>query len=146
MSAEQNTTIARRFFEEFCNGRRLDLADTLLTPDHRYIDPQMPFVDAGPRAMAEAVAIFQNGLDGRWNVEEVVAAEAGRVVVRWTGTGTHNAELMGIPPTGKPVRCAALSLLRIDGGKIAEHHCVWDTLGLLQQLGVVPQPGQPATA
>ena len=141
MPAEENKALVRRFFEDFCNGRQLELADALMTADHSYHDPQIPNV-RGPQAMAQAVAVYQNGLEGHWQIEEMVAAEDDRVVTRWTGTGTHNAELMGIPPTGKAVRVSAISLHRIVGGKLAEHWCVWDTLGLLQQLGVAPAPGQ----
>ncbi|MDB5077904.1 MAG: putative cyclase [Chloroflexi bacterium] len=141
MSAEENKALVTRFFEEFCNGRNLALADTLMTPDHVYQDPQIPNV-RGPQAMAQTIAVFQDGVDGHWQVEEMEAAEGDRVVTRWTGTGTHNAEVMGIPPTGKPVRVSALSLHRIVGGKLAEHWCVWDTLGFLQQVGVVPSTAQ----
>jgi steroid delta-isomerase-like uncharacterized protein len=141
MAADENIAVVRRFFEEFCNGRKAELAEELLTPDHIYHDPQVPNV-VGPRAMAEAVAVFQNGLDGHWGVEEVISAEGDRVVARWTGTGTHNADLQGIPPTGKPVRVSALHLFRLESGQIAEQWCVWDTLGMLQQLGVAPAPGQ----
>lgn len=140
MTAEENKAVVRRFFEEFCNGRRLDLADELLTPDHVYHDPQVPNV-VGPRAMAEATAVYQNGLNGHWNVDEIVAAENDRVAARWTGTGTHLAELNGIPPTGKSISVAAIHLFRLQDNKIAEQWCVWDTLGMLQQLGVAPAPG-----
>ena len=139
MSAEENTAVVRRFFDEVCNGRRLELAEELLTPGHVYHDPQIPNV-VGPQAMAQAVAVYQTGLNGHWHVAELVAAEGDRVVARWTGTGTHTADLMGIPPTGKSISVAAVHLFRLEGGKIAEQWCVWDTLGLLQQLGVVPPP------
>src|SRR5215208_5780430 len=119
MSAEANTSLARRFFEEFCNGRRRDLAAELMTADYAYHDPQVPAV-TGPAGMADAVAVYQEGLDGHWQVEDIAAAGDDKVVVRWTGSGTHNAELLGIPPTGKRARVAALSLLRIRDGKIAE--------------------------
>ena len=144
MSAEANKAVVRRFFDELCNGRKLELADELLTPDRVYHDPQIPDV-VGPRAMAQAVAADQSGLDGRWHVEELVAAEGERVAARWTGTGTHVAELNGIPPTGKSISVAAVHLFRLEGGRIAEQWCVWDTLGMLQQLGVAPAPGQAAT-
>ncbi len=140
MSAEENKALVRRFFEEFCNGRNLALAETLLTADHVYHDPQIPNV-VGPQAMAQAVAVYQNGVDGHWQIEELVAAENDRVVTRWTGTGTHNAEVMGIPATGKSIRVSAISVHRIANGKLAEHWCVWDTLGFLQQLGAIPIPG-----
>jgi steroid delta-isomerase-like uncharacterized protein len=140
MSAQENVALVRRFFEEFCNGRRDELAEELFTADHVYRDPQVPNV-AGPRAMVEAVAVYQNGLNGHWGIEEILPAGDDRVVTRWTGTGVHQSDLMGIPATGKAIRVDAISVQRIAGGKIAEHWCVWDTLGLLQQIGAVPVPG-----
>lgn len=131
-----NESIARSFFEDLCNGRQLDLARELLTGDHRYHDPH---VDAGPGpdGMIQALKPYQEGLGGHWEIHDVIADDD-RVVVRWTGTGTHDHEVMGIPPTGKHVEVDAISILRIEDGKIAENWTVWDTLGMLQQLGVVP--------
>ena len=63
--------------------------------------------------------------------------------VRWTARGTHQGELLGITPTGKKFSITGISFLRIANGKIAEQWVNWDTLGLLQQLGAVPQFGQP---
>jgi predicted ester cyclase len=50
--------------------------------------------------------------------------------------------LRGIPPTGKPGVITGISILRVANGKIAEHRLNWDTLGMLQQLGVVPPTGE----
>ena len=58
--------------------------------------------------------------------------------MRWTGSGTHVAEVNGIPPTGKPISVDAITIHRMSSGQIAETWEVWDTLGFLQQLGVVP--------
>ena len=63
-----------------------------------------------------------------------------RVVVRWIGTGTHEAELMGVPATGAKIEVEAITILRIANGQIAEEWTVWDALGLLQQVGAVPVP------
>lgn len=63
---------------------------------------------------------------------------------RKTGRGTHKAELQGnppIPPTGKQVVVPGVWIHRITGGKIVESWNVWDTLGMLQQLGVIPSSG-----
>lgn len=141
MSAKENVALVRRWFEEFCNERKLELADELMTADHEYHDPQVP-AGTGPQAMAEVVAVYQNGVDGHWGVEEILAVGDNRVVARWTGTGTHNAELNGIPPTGRSVRVSAVHLFRIEGDRIAEQWVVWDTLGFMQQIGVVPEPEQ----
>lgn len=102
--------IARRFFEEISTGRRTELARDLTTEDYVYHDPRAPNV-SGPDGMVRAEAVFENGVEGVWQIDEIAAAENDRVVVRWTCLGKHTGELMGIPPTGKAVRASALSLL-----------------------------------
>lgn len=135
MSAADEAVV-RRFYEQMCNERKNELADELFTAGHRMHDPQVPAAD-GPAGMAAVVAIYQEGVDGHWGIEEIFSA-GDRVVVRWTGSGTHVGEVTGIPPTGKAVRVDAISIHRMDGGKIAETWEVWDTLTFLQQIGVVP--------
>jgi len=60
------------------------------------------------------------------------------VVTRWTAAGTHKGPFMGIAPTGKRVTITGISIHRISGGKIVEEWQEWDSLGLMQQLGVIP--------
>jgi steroid delta-isomerase-like uncharacterized protein len=128
--------VVRRFYEEMCNGRQNDLAPELFTESHRLHDPQVPS-EPGPQGVADVISTYQNGVEGHWGIEEIFSA-GDRVVVRWVGSGTHVGEVNGIPPTNKPVRVDAISIHRMEGGKIAETWEVWDTLGFLQQLGVVP--------
>ena len=138
MSAE-NEAVVRRFYEQMNNERKNDLASELFTEDHIMHDPQVQ-AGIGPQGMADVVSVYQNGVDGHWAIEELFSA-GDRVVVRWTGSGTHVGEVNGIPPTGKKIRVDAIAIHRISGGKIAESWEVWDTLGFLQQIGVVPAPG-----
>jgi steroid delta-isomerase-like uncharacterized protein len=129
--------VVRRFYEEMNNGRKNELAAELFTADHILHDPQVP-AKPGPQGVADVVAVYQQGVEGHWQIEEIFST-GDRVVVRWTGSGTHVAEVNGIPPTGKPIRVDAISVHRMVDGKIAETWEVWDTLGFLQQIGVVPQ-------
>ena len=135
MSAS-NEALVRRFFEEFCNDRRGDVADELIAADYVSHGPQAPQAE-GPDGVRERVGLYQEAVDGHWTVEEIMSA-GDRVVARWTGTGTHRGELMGIDATGKPISVDAISVFRIENGKIAEEWTVWDALGLLQQVGAVP--------
>jgi steroid delta-isomerase-like uncharacterized protein len=136
MSAEDEAVV-RRFYEEVCNGRKNELAAELFTADHAMHDPQVPTPD-GPEGVAAAVSAYQNGVNGHWTINDIFSSDD-KVVVRWTGTGEHVAEINGIPPTGKKIEVSAISIHRMQGGKVAETWEVWDTLGFLQQLGVVPQ-------
>ena len=130
--------VVRRFYEELCNGRQLDLAGELLTQGHRYHDPNSPAA-VGPEAMAEIVSVYQNGVEGHWNIRDILST-GDRVAVRWTGTGRHTGDVMGIAATGSTVEVEAISIHRLENGRIAETWTVWDTLGFLRQLGAVPTP------
>ena len=137
MSAD-NEALVRRFFEEFCNEHRAEVAYEVIADDYVSHGPHAPPAQ-GPDGVQERVGLYQEALDGHWNVQEIISA-GDRVIARWIGTGTHRAELMGIDPTGKPISVEAISVFRIANGKIAEEWTVWDALGLLQQVGAVPAP------
>jgi steroid delta-isomerase-like uncharacterized protein len=137
MSAE-NEALVRRFFEEFCNGRHDEIAEELVSADYVSHGPQAPPAE-GPDGLRDRVAVYQETLDGHWNVEEIIGA-GDRVVARWTGIGTHRGELMGLEPTGRHISVEAISVFRIADGRISEEWTVWDALGLLQQVGAMPVP------
>jgi predicted ester cyclase len=138
-TGDQGRKLVSRYFDEICNGRKLDAADEIISPDHRYHDPQLQ-VPGGPRGIKEGIGLYQRAFnDARWEVHETtVSADGNMVTVRWTGSGTHSGELNGIAPTRKRVSVSGLSIFRITGNRISESWANWDTLGMLQQLGVVP--------
>jgi len=135
MSAADEAVV-RRFYGQMCNERKNELASELFTSGHQLHDPQVPAAD-GPAGVAAVVAVYQEGVDGYWEIEELFSTRD-RVVVRWTGSGSHVGEVNGIPPTGRPIRVDAISIHRMENGKIAETWEVWDTLSFLQQIGAVP--------
>jgi len=142
MANEQNKALAQRFFAEVCNGRKLDVTEELFAANHTYHDPASPGIGPGPAGQKQLIGNYQIGFgDAKWTVHEVLDAGADRVVTRWTGSGTHTGELMGIAPTGKSVSVDGIWIHRIADGKIVETWNVWDTLGMLQQLGVAPKLG-----
>jgi steroid delta-isomerase-like uncharacterized protein len=69
-------------------------------------------------------------------------AEGNTVVTRKTYQGTQLGAFMGLPPSGKRMSVEVIDILRIVDGKITEHWVVGDELGMLQQLGALPAPGQ----
>jgi steroid delta-isomerase-like uncharacterized protein len=136
MTNAANEAVVRRYYEQLCNERKNELADELFTPDHRMHDPQVPAAD-GPAGVVAAVSTYQEGVEGHWQIEELFSVDD-KVVVRWTGSGTHVGEVNGIPPTGRAIRVDAITIHRLRDGRIAETWEVWDTLGFLQQIGAVP--------
>jgi predicted ester cyclase len=81
---------------------------------------------------------FRAGFPNLNIVAEDVFGEGDKVAVRWRATGTHTADLFGIPPTGKSMNVAGISLVRMSNGKIVEDWVAEDTHGLMKQLGVIP--------
>jgi len=67
-------------------------------------------------------------------------AEGDVVVTRKVFRGTHRGELMGIPPTGRTVAIDVIDVVRLEDGRTVEHWNVVDRLGLLHQLGAIPEP------
>jgi predicted ester cyclase len=71
-------------------------------------------------------------------IEDLIA-EGQTVMARWSCRGTHKGDLSGIAPTGKQFNISGVSIARFTGGRMVEGWVNWDALGLMQQLGVVPE-------
>jgi steroid delta-isomerase-like uncharacterized protein len=143
VSAEENKAVSRRVAEEVFNGGNVDLADELYAPDYVLHDPSLPEDLHGPEGIKRYAAMTLGAFpDIRVTVEDQVA-EGDKVVSRWTATGTHTGDLMGIPPTGRRVEISGVTINRFSGGKIAEDWYQSDDLGMMRQLGVVPSDERP---
>ena len=137
MIATDNLTLTRRFFDEVCNDRNLDAADELFSSGHAYHDPFIPDVPLGPEGMKAVISGYQAAFpDAHWAVAEQFATEDS-VVTRWIGTGTQRGALKGLAPTGRAVKVTGIWIHRLEGDHIVESWNNWDSLGMLQQLGVV---------
>jgi steroid delta-isomerase-like uncharacterized protein len=143
MPAEENKAIARRLMTEVMNEGKLEVADELLAADWVDHDPANPPGSAsGPDAFKQLATMYRAAFpDMKMTIEDMIA-EGDRVVTRWTARGTHQGELMGAPPSGKQVTVTGIGIDRIAGGKIAESWGNWDTLGLLTQVGAIPEPAR----
>lgn len=138
MSVEQNKAIARRALEEPWKGD-LGVVDELIDPSYVGYDPSLPEPIRGPEGVKEFISTYRAGFsDAQITVDEQIA-EGDKVVSRWTGRGRHDGELLGISPTGKRATVTGISISRIANGKLVEDYSNWDTLGMLQQLGAVPE-------
>src|SRR5579885_2716493 len=140
----KNADGSRRIIEEVFGAGNYDVADELVAADARGHDPALPGPTVGPEGLKEAARGYRGAFpDLKLTVEQVVA-EGDNVATRWSARGTHKAELFGIPPTGKQTTVTGITIDRWSGGKVVESWTNWDTLGLLQQLGVVPGALQTA--
>ncbi len=147
MSTEENKAIADRWFEALTSLEGTEkAADELLAPDFVGHCPPTPDIH-GPEEYKQWIAkTFQAYPDARFIVEDMVA-EGDRVVVRYTLRGTHEGTTrMGVAPTGKEVTASIIGILKLADGKIVEMWTNVDFLGLMQQMGAIPAPGQQQAA
>ena len=141
MSVEENKAIARRFIEEVWHQKNLTVIDEIFATDYVYHMAGMPDI-RGPEGFKQMVVMYLTAFTNiQWTIEALIA-EGDMVAIRLTFRGTHQGELMGIPPTGKQVTVTGIGIQRIADGKFQETWDSFDMLGLLQQLGVVPPMGQ----
>jgi steroid delta-isomerase-like uncharacterized protein len=139
MTGEQRQAIVRRYYDEIWSQGRLDLVDDLFAEDYVNIDPATPGGAVHGRAgMKALVAGYRAAFpDLRFTIEAQFG-DADRVVSRWTARGTHRGPLLDIPPSGRAAAVEGITVSRFAGDLIAEDYVIWDALGLLRQLGVVP--------
>jgi steroid delta-isomerase-like uncharacterized protein len=137
VSTEQSKNLVRRFFDDVLNNANLAAIDDLVTPDYvlHFTGSPVPVDREGHKGFVAALrAAFP---DWQESIDDVIA-EGDKVVARVTGRGTHRAEFMGIPATGRRVEITSINIDRIAGDRIAERWLLADVMGMMQQLGAVP--------
>jgi steroid delta-isomerase-like uncharacterized protein len=138
VSTDANKAVLRRFDEEVWNAGHLEVMDELFAPDYVNHDPSLG--QTGDReGHKRTIALARAALpDVRETVEDLVA-EGDRVAFRWTIRATHLGELFGTQPTGNAVHIGGIEIYRLRDERIVERWGVFDRLGLMQQLGIVPR-------
>ena len=137
-TSNDGKTVARRFTEDLWDKGQFAVADEIIASDFVNHDPvagQRP----GLAGYKEMVGAFRTAFPDLRVKNEDVIAEGDKVVARWTARGAQTGALMNIPPTGRHVTLKGIDVLRIEGGKIVERWGEFDALGMLRQLGVIPE-------
>lgn len=133
-------SLARRIFDEYWNAGNLRNADELIADDYELQSPSLALEFQGAEGFRNSVRLFRSAFpDLEMTVQETIT-EGERIVVRYTLTGTHEADFMGIPPTGSQIEIDAMTIITFDGGKAVSEWRLYDVLGLMQQLGISPAP------
>lgn len=132
----ENAALVRRFLTNVVAGGDTDAVSVFLTEDVG--DHNLVFGD-GSREEATALGWrVLAGADVTIDIEDVVASEE-KVAVRGTVSGSHRESLMDLAPTGASFEIACVWFCRIDDGRIDDICSLPDGLGLMQQLGAIPE-------
>ncbi|MGV0812043.1 ester cyclase [Mycolicibacterium boenickei] len=142
MANDQNKATSRRIWEVFASGDLSEL-DDLVAPGAAFHDTQDPFGDQrGPEHMRSLMGMYRKSFSNmRFDIKTQLA-EGDYVCTMIEAQGDNTGEIMGQPATGKHSRINLIDIDRLEDGKIAESWVTWDTLGMLQQLGLIPAGAQ----
>ena len=141
LSENQNIAALDRFVEEVINQGKYEVCDEIVEENFVELDP-LPGQQQGRRGLKDVIRMLRAWFpDIHWVVEETIAA-GDKVVSRFWWTGTHRGEFLGIPASGRKVVVPGVVIDRLKDGKMADSRILMDTMGMMQQLGVIPGPGQ----
>jgi steroid delta-isomerase-like uncharacterized protein len=130
VTPDENKDVARRYYEEVWNQNDLTVLPELVAPGI-VLNGWAPGLDGLKGVFASTRVSFP---DLQYTVEDVMAAEDDKVVVRFTFRGTQLGEYRGVQPTGRAISYTGIGIWRLEDGKLAEHWSNVDIFGLMQQL------------
>lgn len=137
MSAQENKAMVHRIEEAVAKGD-LEALDDLYAADmvdHNPFPEQAPGLEGLKQKVSALSEAFP---DQRLSVDFLVA-EGDTVVDHWTASSTHRGEFMGISPSDNEVVVTGISIYRFKGGKVAEEWTEFDGIGMLAQMGALPE-------
>jgi predicted ester cyclase len=133
-SKDDNQAAVRACFENASQGN-FDALDEVVAPEYVLHPQDVQGVD-GLKQMVEG---YRSALSGLRVTIDQQLADGDYVATRFTISGTHDGDLMGAPPTGKDVAFTGITISRCEGGRIVEEWELTDTMGLLGQIGALPE-------
>src|SRR5262249_9836790 len=138
-----NRELSKGFTELFNTGDD-ELADEILSPDVVFHGTSGDGEICGLDALKAFVAAYRAAFPDARSTVESQYAEGDIVITRWRARGTHGGDLGPLPASGRPFEMDGITIERIAVGKIVEVWVARDELGLLRQLGFVPEPAAAA--
>ena len=139
MSAEANEALIRRFLQGLDEGN-LDVIDEVFAPDCVWHMPRA--ISPKPFSRDEYKA-FAGGVTGslsemRHDVDDVITQDD-KIVWRNTIHAKHTGDFQGSAPTGNAIAFGGIGICRVHDGQVVEMWVEADFLGLMQQVGAVPE-------
>ncbi len=134
---ERNAAIMKKF-ELMINTNDKALAQELVSEKASFFTPASPEPLYGGAGYLSVVDWMRQGFsDVQWHLEEMVAAED-KAAVRWTLTGTHDGEFMGIKPTGNKISVCVMNFYYFDeNGQVINDIAAEGMIGILRGIGAV---------
>ena len=140
MSLEENKELVRRLAEEGINQGNIPAVNQLLSSDFVLHHPTGQ--EFSRETYGKNLIMSRNAFpDSHMDILDLFG-RGDRVACRWMLHGTHKGVYQGMPPTGNKFSIQGINIFRIADGKIVEIWSQSNTLGMMQQLGMIPPMGR----
>jgi len=131
---EQNKEICCRLLEQSLGAGDMSAIDRYASEDIVAHDPALLEPVRGRDAFRAVLENYRRVFPDLALDVELTFATGDLVCVRWRARGTHRAELLGVPATGREAEVTGVSIFKIRDGRVVEETAEWDALGLMRQL------------
>jgi steroid delta-isomerase-like uncharacterized protein len=127
VSAEEtNKALVREFFEEAWGKGNMSAVDEFVAAD--YVEhPRPSNLPPGTEGLKQLIGAYRTAFPDLTTTLEDILAEGNRVAFRWSISGTHLGDWLGVPPTANHVAATGITLFRIAFGKVVES---WTSIDL----------------
>lgn len=128
--------IVRQYVEMVWNSGDQEAFYRLTTPNFTYQVARHPARNQSE--MIKFLRTFRSAFpDWRVQIDNMIAEDK-QVAISWSGSVTHLGDFSGIPATGKKIIVGGINIYQFAGDRIAAEFEQTDTIGMVQQMGVLP--------
>jgi steroid delta-isomerase-like uncharacterized protein len=137
---ERNKALVLQMYEEVWNRGNLDFINVAVSPEFKDHPPTRFFEVPirGRESLYEAAKNFRGAMPDFHDQMIQVTSEGNRVAYLGRITGTHTANFFQFPPSGNKVNVTGINIFRLEDGKIVERWGIFDVMGMMQQMGIIP--------
>jgi len=147
VSTDENKAVVQRWFSDVVSRGDMQSLDEICAVCHPQFEMVRGVVEPAPQGingLKGLIASLRTAFpDLSATVDEQVA-EGDKVVSRVTMSGTHEGEFMGVPATGKSFTIPGVSIWEVIDGQLISEWVSWDSMSMMQQLGLLPAPASPS--
>lgn len=132
LTEEEGAALVKRYYESLNSGN-LGVLDEIAAANYQH---HTEGLQPGLQAFKSVVRMYRQGFPDMHNTIEDIIVGKDKIVVRVTTQGHHTGSFLGHEATHQSFSASAIDIFRVAGGKLVEHWSVFDTINMLQQLGI----------
>lgn len=121
------------------NSHDLDVVLPYYSEDYEGVDIGDPRVQRGRNTVKDMLLRYWQAFPDLFFTVQSTVAEENRIAISWSAEGTHQGQIMHIPPTGHRVEVRGISIIEVQDDLVFRGQYIWDLAGMLRHMGLLPE-------